>query len=126
MDLELGDIIVRARELPGQRGRYEWSVYGNPTQRANEARSTLSLIQQSLELLKVFRNIRFKRTVDLKPDELAVLGVIVASFLLIDPVCHPGLSKLYDSNIVKHVMAMPDLLRGRLHLPTEEGKEKNA
>ena len=111
--IHLHKTIVRARELKAEREGYEWSVHADSRRDAEAAKATICLIQQSLDLLKVYPGRHLKEGEQLTHHPLGILGVVVACFLLVDPICHAELIKLYDPKVIEQVKAMPDL-RGQI------------
>ena len=110
VDIGLHRTIVRTKEIEKNTTEtYEWMVYADKNRDADAARTTICLVQQSLDLVKVYPQSRLKDTEELTHHEFCVLGVVVACFLLVDPLCHAELGKLFHPNIIKHLKAMPDL-----------------
>ena len=113
VDISLHQTIVRAKEMGEDAEGFEWTVHADKKHGVDAARAAICLIQQSLDLLKVYPGSWLKDTEELTHNEFCVLGVVVVCFLLVDHLSHRELGKLYHPNIVKHLKVMPDL-RGHL------------
>ena len=126
VDLELSAVIIRAQPYATNPDLIEWTVHASVSRHSEEAKAALALIQNSLELLgelqKESKNESKKgvvspaRTTVLPQKEQSILNFVATAFLLVEPLSHPELAKLYHPEFIKSIRSIPDMA-GRLHLP---------
>ena len=126
VDLELGAVIIRTQPHATSPDLNEWTVHASVSRHSEEAKAALALIQNSLELIEelqkeLTRNeiegggvSSGRRTVPGKKEQ-SILNFVVTGFLLVEPLSHPELAKLYPPEIINLIRTNPELA-DRLHL----------
>ena len=122
--LALGAVIVRAApDVPGP-GLVEWSVHASVSRHAREAKAALAIIQYTQLAMQAWQK-RLEREgagapaprrANAPSKALDLFGFVLAAFLLVDPLSHLELARLYHPEILARLRSMPDL-HGRLNLP---------
>ena len=131
VELELGAVIVRAQPDTPRPGTIEWSVHADTDRHCDEAKAAFALVQYSLASLEALQERLVKETAQRRPVapgrrralcemERSALRIASGAFLLVDPLSHPELARLYHPKILGLLERMPDL-RGRLNLPAPGG-----
>ena len=125
VELALGAVIVRAApDVPGP-GLVEWSVHASVSRHAREAKAALAIIQYTqlamqawqtrLETEREGGGAPAPRKAPVPSKTLDLFGFVVAAFLLVNPLSHAELARLYHPEILVRLRSMPDL-HGRLNL----------
>ena len=126
VELVLGAVIVRAAPgVPGP-GLVEWTVHASVSRHSREAKAALAIIQYTQLAMQAWQT-RLEteregggapalRKAPVPAKELDLFGFVVAAFLLVDPLSHAELARLYHPEILVRLRSMPDL-HGRLNLP---------
>ena len=127
-ELALGAVLLRAKVHDSNPRCVEWRVYASDHRHALEAKTAIALIHASIHELQAFqdrvrrekakRRLTRARVVQLTREHYAILGFVVAAFLLVDPLSHPELATLYHPKALALLKSLPDL-QGRLNLPTD-------
>lgn len=129
VELALGAVIVRTTPDVPEPGLVEWTVHASVSRHAREARAALGIIQYTQVAMQAWQK-RLEteregggapapRGANAPAKALDLFAFLVAAFLLVEPLSHPELARLYPPAILARLRTMPDL-DGRLNLPARE------
>ena len=126
VELALGAVVVRTTPDTPRPGLVEWTVHASVSRHAREARAALAIVQYTQVAMQAWqKRLETERAGGSAPaapkppapeKALDLFGFVVAAFLLVDPLSHAELARLYHPVIVAQLHSMPDL-HGRLNLP---------